>query len=161
RGATTTAKALAEQSASGSQISNEASMLVAMIASVTRAMNEQAAAAQQIMAASQLMRRQSDQVAKGMSEQARAIKDMTRAGRGVSKQIALITAANREHITHASSIVKAVADTRLITERNARGAHETLRGGAILVERAQSLNAILDGLAAQRYDGKKAGKKKA
>jgi methyl-accepting chemotaxis protein len=104
RGAASTSRALAEQSTASEQISQEATRLAAMTAKVSRAMAEQSEAAAQISKTVDVSRKQSDQAARALLEQSRALKDMTLGAQNISKQIVLITRANREHSTAAESL---------------------------------------------------------
>ena len=82
---------------------------------------------------------------------------MAEGARNVSKQIGLITRANREHSSVSVGILNGLIDIRQVTERNAQGVKETLRNATGLLERAESLNTIIDGL---QYDGRAAKKSK-
>jgi methyl-accepting chemotaxis protein len=95
-----------------------------------------------------------------MIEQARAIKDLSNASRDVAKQIGLINRSNRDHLTGSATILATLTEIREITDRNAKGAQETLRGSAGLVDRAQSLNSIVDGAMTNGLGRKKSRKKK-
>jgi methyl-accepting chemotaxis protein len=110
-------------------------------------MREQAAAGDQITQAVDSMRRQADQTTKAMAEQVRAARDMTVSSQNVSKQIGLMTRANREHASQAQNVISALAEIRTVTESNARGVRETQRAAASLLERAKGLNTIMDRLA--------------
>ncbi|HUK92195.1 MAG TPA: methyl-accepting chemotaxis protein, partial [Blastocatellia bacterium] len=160
RGAAQTSRSLSEQTAAGSQVSSEAVRLAKMIAGVTKAVAEQATTTAQLSEASESIRRQSDQVAKAMSEQARSVKDMTSAARNVAKRVGLITRANQDHVTASSTIMTSLGEIREITERNAQGVKETIRGAATLADRAQTLNVIMDRAAINGRPAKKARSKK-
>src|SRR5262249_40497654 len=125
---------------------------------------EQATAAEQISATAESMRKQSDQVSRAMNEQARAIKEMTGAARDVAKQIGLIARSNREHMGFSANIIASLADTQRITERNGQGRREALGPTTGLLERAGTLNAIVEAVAGTVNQngprGKKSAKKK-
>ncbi|HZH34826.1 MAG TPA: hypothetical protein VEX64_08300, partial [Pyrinomonadaceae bacterium] len=146
RGAGTTTRALSEQSTASEQVSREATRLTTMIAGVTRGMSEQAAASRQISIAATSMRRQSDQVTKALTEQTRAMREMTSASNDVAKQIKLITGANVEHSIVADNILQMLSETRRITDRNAQGVETTLIETNGLIEQAQEIAVIMNGL---------------
>jgi methyl-accepting chemotaxis protein len=81
-----------------------------------------------------------------MNEQTRAIKDMTAGTQNISKQIGLLTRANREHSNVSGSILKSLTNISQITESNVQGVKETQRATDGLVERAESLIEIVDRL---------------
>jgi methyl-accepting chemotaxis protein len=81
-----------------------------------------------------------------MVEQERAIREMLDGARNVSKQVNMIARANSEQSTSSITILNGLSDIRQITERNAQGVKETLRSTDSLIERAQALNTIIDGL---------------
>src|SRR4029434_2044617 len=110
-------------------------------------MAEQASAAEQITTASESMRKQSDQVAKATAERSRAVNDMNSAGKDVSKQIGLVSRANRDHVAGSGRVLEALAEIRSITERNAQGVKQTLRGTDNLAKLAQTFNAIVENVA--------------
>ena len=123
-------------------------------------MKEQAEASGEITTAAESMRTQTDQIAKAMAEQSRAIKEMSDGARNVGKQINLITQANREHSTVSVALLKGLSDIKQITERNAQGVKDTMRGTESLVERARALDSIIDGLTNNGLkNNERAGKK--
>jgi methyl-accepting chemotaxis protein len=109
-------------------------------------MSEQSSGAAQIAAAVDSMRRQSDQVAKAMNEQARAARDMRSAAQEISKQIGLITRANREHSDLSARIYESIVDIRKVTEQNVRGVKDTHRATDGLAANARTLGEIMDRL---------------
>jgi len=130
----------------------------------SKARREQGVAAGQITTAAEVMRVQTEQLANAMNEQTRALKDMTAGAHNVSKQVGMITRSNREHSSASGSIINGIAEIRLIAERNAHGVKDTLRSANDLVDRAQALNSIIDGLknngrAARKTKNKKKAKK--
>ena len=131
-----------------------------MIISVSRAMQEQSVSVTQITSAADSMRQQTDQTAKAMAEQSRAVRDVAEAARSISKQIGLITRANREHSAAAVGLLNGLTEVRQVTERNAQGVKETLRSTGGLLERAESLNVIIDGLQSNGRAAKKSKNKK-
>ena len=88
-----------------------------------------------------------EQVARAMNEQARAGQDMTSAAQSTSKQIALITRANREHSVVATKILSDLSDIREITDRNAAGVKDTQRAATSLLARAQTIGELVDQMA--------------
>jgi methyl-accepting chemotaxis protein len=82
-----------------------------------------------------------------MVEQTRAIKDMTAAAQNISKQVALITRANRENSRTATSVLESLQDIRKVTARNSEGAKDTLRGTRNLLDTVESLAADMNDLA--------------
>jgi methyl-accepting chemotaxis protein len=106
------------------------------------------------------MRRESDQVAKSMVEQARAVKDISGSAKDISKQVGLIARSNRDHTVAATSIAASIKDVRRITEQNARAVEETLRSTDSLIQRAQTFNSIVEGLAENGFVDRKGKNKK-
>jgi methyl-accepting chemotaxis protein len=123
-------------------------------------MKEQAESARQITDSAESMRVQTEQLAKAMTEQTRSIKDMSSGAQNVARQINLITLANREHSLASAAVLTGLSDIRQITERNAQTVKDTQRATGSLLDRAQSLNAIVDGLTGNGRSGKKARNKK-
>jgi methyl-accepting chemotaxis protein len=114
-----------------------------MLGGVTKAMAEQATAMGQIATASESMRVQADQTARAVREQGRTMKDMTAAAQNTSKQIKLITTANKEHSTVSGSLLTSLEEIRHITERNASGVRRTRGGTDDLLRRAGALTALV------------------
>ena len=96
----------------------------------------------QIAAASESMRVQADQSARALKEQARTMKDMSAAAQNTSKQVKLITGANREHSTVSASLLTSLGEIREITERNASGVRRTRGSSDDLLRRAGTLTAL-------------------
>ena len=142
-GAVTTSRALAEQATASEQIAKSADGLNRMIGHVSKAMSEQSTAATQISAAVQSMRRESDQSARALKEQSRAVHEMASAAQNTTKQIKLITHANRQHSTASSRVLDQLGAIRQITDRTARGVKETRGGTADLLRHAEALTATL------------------
>jgi len=105
-------------------------------------------------------RKESEQAARAMAEQSRALKDLTTGAQNISKQIGLITRANREHSTVSVAILGALKEIRSVTEQNVAGVKDTLRNTGSLLERVQSLNTAMDGLQAANGRGGKRSKTK-
>jgi methyl-accepting chemotaxis protein len=108
RGAASTSRALAEQTTASEQVSRESARVAAMTAKVTRAMKEQTEAASEITRGVEEGRKQADQTARALAEQSRALKTMTVQTQNISKQILLITRANREHSVVAERVFQFV-----------------------------------------------------
>ena len=72
------------------------------------------------------------------------MREMTAAAQNTSKQIKLITNANKEHSTVSGSLLTALGEIRQITERNASGVKRTRGGTDDLLRRAQALAALVD-----------------
>ena len=81
---------------------------------VATAMSEQAVAANHVARAVEDMRRQSAQVSQAVAEQGRVTKGMAAAAEFVSKQMALITRANREHTAAAETILTSLREIRAV-----------------------------------------------
>ncbi len=113
-----------------------------MIASVGSAMAEQATATEQIAKATQDIRRQSDQTAKGLAEQTKAVSDISDATRNVAKQIAMITRANRQQATDATSVLNTITELKRVGGVALRGAEDTGAIAASLVERSRALGQL-------------------
>ena len=64
----------------------------------------------------------------------------------VSKQIALITRANREHSRVAATFLDSLREIRKVTAQNSEGAKNTLRGTRSLLDTVEELVADMDGL---------------
>ena len=90
------------------------------------------------------MKVEADQAAKALKEQSRAMKDMTTAVASTTREIKLISHANREHSTVAGTLLGEVGEIRKITDRNARGVKETRVSTADLLRHTEALNAIVD-----------------
>jgi methyl-accepting chemotaxis protein len=82
---------------------------------------------------------QAEQAARALKEQARTMKEMSGAAENTSKQIKLITVANREHSTVSTALLDSLRQIREITDRNAHGVKETRGGTDDLLERAEAL----------------------
>ena len=95
------------------------------VATVSKAIVEQATATAEITRAAESMKVEADQAAKALKEQSRAMKDMTTAVASTTREIKLISHANREHSTVAGTLLGEVGEIRKITDRNARGVKET------------------------------------
>jgi methyl-accepting chemotaxis protein len=80
--------------------------------------------------------------------------------RNISRQIGLITRANREHSGAAASVLGSLTEIRQITDRNLQGSKETARSAGDLLERAVSLNELMDGLQKNGRAAKKSKNKK-
>ena len=74
------------------------------------------------------------------------MRDMAGSIQNVTRHVAQITRANREHSSVATSLVASVAEVREITERNASGVKRTRTSTDDLLRRAE----VLTALAAQR-----------
>jgi methyl-accepting chemotaxis protein len=79
-----------------------------------------------------------------VKEQARAMKDMSEAAENTSKQIRLITNANREHSTVATGLLTTLKQIRDITDRNVHGVRETHGGTTDLLQRAEALVSLAE-----------------
>jgi methyl-accepting chemotaxis protein len=88
------------------------------------------------------MRRQSTQAGQAIAEQTRTTKDMTVAAESITKQMALITRANREHSAAGEAILKSLLEVRAVTDRNAAGVQDSRRSTDNLKERTESLAGI-------------------
>ena len=130
RGAATTARALAEQATAGEQISRSAEELRQHDRQpCTRAMAEQATAMSQIAAASDEHAAQAEQTSRArQGTGARDAGDDRAPRRTRSKQIKLITHANREHSTVSASLL-GVAGRDSPDHRPQRHRREATRGG--------------------------------
>jgi methyl-accepting chemotaxis protein len=129
-----------------------------MIGGVTKAMAEQASAMAQNATASETMRVQADQTARALQEQARTMKEMTTASQNASKQIKLISHANKEHSTVSGSLLAVLGEIRQTTERNASGVRKTRGGTDDLVRRAGALTALVGRPTGRRANGRTARK---
>jgi methyl-accepting chemotaxis protein len=150
RGAANTTRALTEQTAATDQLSRSAESLARQSAEVARGMNEQGIAAGQVAAAVTSMRQESEQAARALAEQSRALKDVTTGATNTSKQIRLIHASNRQHVSTAGDVATRLAEIRRVTERNANGVRETHGNTEDLRRLAQQLGNALQPLAGDR-----------
>jgi methyl-accepting chemotaxis protein len=80
-----------------------------------------------------------------MADQSRALKEMTNSAKNISKQIALITRANRDHSQSAASVLSALQEIRNVTAKNSEGAKDTLRGTRTLLDTVEALVADMNG----------------
>jgi methyl-accepting chemotaxis protein len=137
RGAASTSRAIAEQSAAGEQVSREAVRFRGMSASVSTAMAEQATAVGQIAHATQAIRRQSDQTSRGLAEQSRAASDIQQATRNVARQIGLMVNANREQSENARAALETLAELRRLEQHATKAVQDAGLSG-LLSERARA-----------------------
>ena len=93
------------------------------------------------------MRVQADQAARATTEQARTMREMTSASAATTRDIKLISEANRSQSVAAARLVTQLADIRRITERNAEGVRQTRGGTADLMRQAETLAGIMGGVA--------------
>jgi methyl-accepting chemotaxis protein len=154
RGAATTARAMSEQATAGEQISRSADELRRNVGSVTKAMAEQATAMAQIASASESMRIQAEQSSRGVKEQARTLREMTAAAQNTTKQIKLITSANKEHSTVSGSLLTVLGEVRQMAERNASSVKRTRGGTDDLVRRASQLTELVDSPSRRRVSSR-------
>jgi methyl-accepting chemotaxis protein len=90
-------------------------------------MTEQATSSVQIAASTENLKVQTEQTARALMEQSRAVKDINSATQNVSKQIKLITDANRLHSKGARELVgslQAVREVVLSNAADAKSMHE-------------------------------------
>jgi methyl-accepting chemotaxis protein len=80
--------------------------------------------------------------------------------RNIARLINLIARSNREHSSDSMTILKELSDIRQIAERNVKGVRDTQRSTESLVERARTLDSIMDGFNGNGRAGKKARSKK-
>ncbi len=106
-------------------------------------MAEQATAAGQVTAAVDSMRKESDQAARAMSEQARAMKDITSATANITRQMRLLSGANKEHTGAAARVLGQLRTIRAVTDRNSQGVRDTLGNTNDLVAHAEALRDAL------------------
>jgi methyl-accepting chemotaxis protein len=104
----------------------------------------------QIASASQSMRVQAEQSSRGIKEQARTLREMTAAAQNTSKQIKLITNANKEHSTVSGSLLTVLGDVRQMAERHASSVKRTRGGTDDLVRRASQLTELVNGPSRRR-----------
>jgi methyl-accepting chemotaxis protein len=81
-------------------------------------MNEQATSSVQIATSTDNLKVQSEQTARALAEQARAVKDINSATQNVSKQIKLITDANRIHSDGARALAENLHSAREVVVTN-------------------------------------------
>ena len=143
RGASTTTKALSEQSVASEQVSKESNRLTNEITGVSKAMAEQAAASTQMTAAVLSMRQQGQQLAAALSEQSRAMREMTGASSDIAKNVSLISIANLEHSKNAEHILQMLTDTRRVTDRNINGIKATVSETVGMAEQAEEMAAMM------------------
>jgi methyl-accepting chemotaxis protein len=92
------------------------------------------------------MRKRSGEVARALAEQTRAVKDVSTAIDHISRQMASMTRANREHAAGGESILKALSEIRAVTDRTADGARQSRRTADGLRDRTAALVGIADRL---------------
>jgi methyl-accepting chemotaxis protein len=117
---------------------------------VSKATSEQATAANQIAREAESMKRQASQVAAAVVEQTRAMRETNDAAQSITSQVRLITKANQDHASAADSIRESLAETRFVTDRNARTATQTLSATDALLSYALELSNIMDKVDADR-----------
>jgi methyl-accepting chemotaxis protein len=111
---------------------------------VNRTLNEQSTATQQITRASEIMRQQAEQAAKALKEQSTAMREMASATSNTSKQIKLISHANRDHVQVSQKLLEDLGEVRRVTDRNASSVQQTRASTADLLRQAEALNAIVE-----------------
>ena len=74
--------------------------------------------------------------------------------------IGMITRANNEHSGVATNILGSLTEIRQVTDRNVQGSKETARNASALLERAESLNELMDDLQRNGRAAKKSKNKK-
>ena len=142
KGAATTSRAIAQQSAAADEIARAAEALGRIAGAITRAMAEQAGAAADIAKAADSMRQQSEQTAKALREQARVIKDMTTAAANTAKQIKTITLANNDHSRSAAAALDDLAALHEAVDRSVEGFRQTQTSTEELLRHAEALVGI-------------------
>jgi methyl-accepting chemotaxis protein len=159
RGAATTARALAEQAVGSEQIVKAADSMQRTVTAVNRTVIEQATATDQITRASESMRQQAEQAAKALKEQSTAMREMAAATANTTKQIKLISGANRAHVQTSQALLEGLAEVREVTDRNARGVQQTRTNTADLLRQAEALNAMVerDAAGSSRSNGRSGG----
>jgi methyl-accepting chemotaxis protein len=78
------------------------------------------------------------------------MRDITTATANTTKQIKLITHANREHAQVSETLLTELGEVRRVTDRNARGVQQTRVSTADLLRHAETLNDIVERGAGRR-----------
>jgi len=89
------------------------------------------------------MRKESEQASRALMEQARAMREVLGGTQNITKQLDLITRANKQHSASASRVLAQMKEVRNVTERNARAARDTQGGTADLLRHAEALTGAL------------------
>ena len=143
RSAAATTRAMNDHAVAVDQITKAAESLSRLIATVTRSMHEQTSATNEVAAAVSSMRKEGEQASRALAEQARAMRDVLSNSQNITKQIDLITKANKQHSSRAGRVLTQLKDVRAITERNARSARDTQGGTGDLLRHAEALTGAL------------------
>jgi methyl-accepting chemotaxis protein len=106
-------------------------------------MAEQATAANQVTTAVETMRKESEQAARAMGEQSRAMKEISGATANISRQMRLVSTANREHSAGAVRVLGQLKSVRAVSERNTQGVRESRGTTGQLLEHAEALRAVV------------------
>jgi methyl-accepting chemotaxis protein len=143
RGATATTRAISEHAVAVDQITKAAESLARLIGTVTRSMHEQTTSTNEVALAVSSMRKESEQASRALAEQARAMRDVLGGSQNITKQIDLITKANKQHSARTGRVLTQLKDVRVITERNVRSARDTHGGTGDLLRHAEALTGAL------------------
>ena len=71
------------------------------------------------------------------------MRDVLSNSQNITKQMDLITKANKQHSSRAGRVLTQLKDVRAITERNARSARDTQGGTGDLLRHAEALTGAL------------------
>jgi methyl-accepting chemotaxis protein len=134
---------MTEHAVAVDQITKGAESLSRLIGNVTRAMRDQTTSTNEIARAVASMKKEADQNARGLDEQTRAMRDVLGGIQNISKQLDLITRANKQHSARAGRVLAQLKDVRSISERNARSARDTHGGTGDLLRHAEALTGAL------------------
>jgi predicted metalloendopeptidase len=101
-------------------------------------MSEQATSSTQIASGTQNLKLQSEQTARALIEQSRAVKDISTSTQNVSKQIRLITDANRMHSQGARGLAENLESIREVVLANLSDAKSMHAASTALYQRETS-----------------------
>jgi methyl-accepting chemotaxis protein len=145
-GAAATAKAVGEQTKASDEIATAMSEINRVMGDIGKAMTEQVTTSEQVGRSVEAIRKQVAQITQAMNEQTRATRDAAAASSNVSKQVKLITVANGGHAAAADRMMKAFAEIRTITGRNAEGAKDARDVTKSIIGRITALDTIASDL---------------
>jgi methyl-accepting chemotaxis protein len=137
KGATTTARSLAEQSTAIEQVAKETDRLTGQLGSLAKAMGEQAKNSDEINAAVSDLDQQTREASRALKEQTMGFKQITDGSTNVTKQIKLIAGSNLENSRSTTQILKRIQDVREVSRQNGESAKDIKRiisktgGGAL------------------------------
>jgi methyl-accepting chemotaxis protein len=127
KGATATARSLAEQSTAIEQVAKETDRLITQFSGLTKAMTEQAKNSEEITAATSDLDQQTREASRAMKEQTISFRQITEGSANVTKQVKLIATSNVENSRATTVILKRIQEVRDVSKQNGQSARDIER----------------------------------